>query len=298
MIRLLRAPTSRTRRAEFRELPWSPTRVPVHQHPAMYRFAGANQWLNCTSAPRQIAIPNLPEIMTFQPTGAGDGLPYGRRIRDPRSPPRQGRWRWRAPRRTSPPSAAAAPALSACVAPPCLPPTFRTRAPDRSAPRRSARRPRERARRHGDIRPPSRATPQILTSPNDTPIWAHRIAEAVPPPPPPPRARRRWRWLPPGRPSPPLGSPARGLRRPMDRSRRHRRWKRYRTRRAMPAPMSHDPVAAAISNSAELCAAARDSIGLTWAIIANSRATIDRSKEAIRRADILLSKRAENAEPN
>jgi hypothetical protein len=56
-------------------------------------------------------------------------------------------------------------------------------------------------------------------------------------------------------------------------------------------PISHgDPIAEAISNSAELCAAARDSIRTTWAMVADSRDAIRRSQEAVRRADRLLSK--------
>ena len=58
-------------------------------------------------------------------------------------------------------------------------------------------------------------------------------------------------------------------------------------------PISHgDPVAQAISDSAELCATARHSIRTTWAMVAESRDAIRRSEEAVRRADRLLSKSA------
>jgi hypothetical protein len=58
-------------------------------------------------------------------------------------------------------------------------------------------------------------------------------------------------------------------------------------------PISHtDPIAKAISNSAERCATARDSIRTTWAMLADSRDAIRRSQEAMRRADRLLSKSA------
>jgi len=58
-------------------------------------------------------------------------------------------------------------------------------------------------------------------------------------------------------------------------------------------PISHtDPIAKAISNSAELCATTRNSIRTTWVMVAESREAIRRSKEAMRRADRLLSKSA------
>jgi hypothetical protein len=59
----------------------------------------------------------------------------------------------------------------------------------------------------------------------------------------------------------------------------------------MPIPIfQDDPIAMAISNSAELCATTRDSIRTTWAMVAESREAIRRSEEAVRRADRLLSK--------
>jgi hypothetical protein len=53
-----------------------------------------------------------------------------------------------------------------------------------------------------------------------------------------------------------------------------------------------DPIAQALSNSAELCATTKDSIQTTWAMLAESREAIRRSREAVRRADLLLSKSA------
>ncbi len=61
----------------------------------------------------------------------------------------------------------------------------------------------------------------------------------------------------------------------------------------MQIPISQDEtIAKAISNSAELCATARDSIRTTWVMVADSREAIRRSEEVMRRADRLLSKLA------
>jgi hypothetical protein len=61
----------------------------------------------------------------------------------------------------------------------------------------------------------------------------------------------------------------------------------------MQIPISRtDPIAQALSNSAELCATTRDSIRTTWVMVAESREAIRRSQEAVRRADRLLSKSA------